>query len=290
MTALDFVKDGDLDDALAALKDEVKADPSDPKNRVFLFQLLCAIGDWTRAVAQLQICAKLDVAAMPMAQAYREAIACELVRDRVFRGETGPLVFGEPQQWIALLVESLGLLARGDAASAKALRDQAFADAPTTSGTMNGDRFSWIADADMRLGPILEIILNGQYYWLPFNRIVSLKIEAPTDLRDRVWTPVVVTVAAGGEMPGFVPTRYAGTIETGDSHLKLSRATEWVDIGGETFVGHGQRVIATDVAEMALMDVRDLTLDVELMPDDAASGGDAAGTPGGDDSAAVGHD
>lgn len=287
MTALDLVKEGDLDGALAALQNEVKADPADAKLRVFLFQLLSTLGDWHRAVAQLRICAQLDVAATPMAQTYREAIACELVRERVFRGETGPLVFGEPQQWIALLIEALGVLARGDVAGARSLREEAFEHAPSTPGSLNGERFAWIADADMRLGPVLEIILNGRYYWLPFNRIVSIKIEKPVDLRDRVWTPVVVKVSAGGEMPGFIPTRYPGAAGLTDHRLKLARATEWVDIGGETYVGHGQRVLATDSAEVALMDVRELTLDVEVTEEAAE---DAAAPVKADDTSAVEHD
>jgi len=161
--------------------------------------------------------------------------------------------------------------------------------APATSGTLNGDRFAWIADADMRLGPVLELILNGQYYWVPFNRIASIKIEPPADLRDRVWTPVTVTVASGGEMPAFIPTRYPGAPGLADNRLKLSRATEWVDVGAETYVGHGQRVLATDIAEIALMDVRDLVLDVET-PAGAETAGEATADPAGGESSAVGHD
>ena len=31
--------------------------------------------------------------------------------------------------------------------------------------------FEWIADADDRLGPVLEAIVNGRYYWVPFERV-----------------------------------------------------------------------------------------------------------------------
>ena len=36
---------------------------------------------------------------------------------------------------------------------------------------MDGHGFEWIADADSRLGPLLEVILEGKYYWAPFCRI-----------------------------------------------------------------------------------------------------------------------
>ena len=42
----------------------------------------------------------------------------------------------------------------------------------------------------MRLGPVCEAILNGKYYWIPFERLSRVDIEAPSDLRDLIWAPV----------------------------------------------------------------------------------------------------
>lgn len=264
MTAIELLKGGDLDGALQALQAEVRKAPQDPKLRVFLFQLLCAIGDWDRAMTQLRVSAQLDPIAMPMAQMYREAIGCEFVREKVFAGETQPLVFGEPAQWIAMLVESLGHLARGNAQASADLRAQAFEQAPTTSGTADGVAFEWLADADMRFGPVLELIMNGKYYWAPFASIRQIKIDEPKDLRDSVWTPVEITWATGGQVAGLVPTRYPGIETAPRDSLKLSRETEWVDVGADTFVGVGQRLFATEAADLPIMDVRTIVLDVEL--------------------------
>jgi protein involved in temperature-dependent protein secretion len=98
-TATDLLKAGDLAGTLASLQDNIRAKPEDPKLRVFLFQLLCVTGDWKRAIAQLKLCAQLDAAALPMAQTYREAIICEVFREKVFSGEKDPLIFGQPQDW-----------------------------------------------------------------------------------------------------------------------------------------------------------------------------------------------
>jgi type VI secretion system protein ImpE len=85
-------------------------------------------------------------------------------------------------------------------------------------------------------------------------------IEAPEDLRDAVWTAATLTLANGGEVVALVPTRYADTPAQGSDAEKLSRATNWVDAGGETFVGVGQRLFATDQEDVALLDVRELIL------------------------------
>lgn len=263
MTPEEHLKSGDLTATLAALQDKVRADPADPKLRIFLFQLLCIFGDWKRAITQLKLSGEMDPAALMMAQTYREGIICEVYREKVFKGEKDPMIFGEPETWLALLIEAQKLLAQGKSDEAAKLREQAFEEAPAASGTVNGTAFEWIADADMRLGPVLEVVINGRYFWLPFAQIAKLEIEEPTDLRDAVWTAATLTLRNDGEVVALIPTRYAGTPEKGDDAAKLARATEWEDAGGETFVGIGQRLFATDQDDVALLDVRELVFDMD---------------------------
>lgn len=263
MTPEEHLKSGDLPATLAALQDKVRADPADAKLRVFLFQLLCVLGDWKRAITQLKLSGEMDPAALMMAQTYREGIICEVYREKVFKGEKDPMIFGEPETWLALLIEAQKLLAQGKTEEAAKLREQAFDEAPAASGTVNGTAFEWIADADMRLGPVLEVVINGRYFWLPFAQIAKLEIEEPTDLRDAVWTAATLILRNGGEVVALIPTRYAGTPEKGDDAAKLARATAWEDAGGETFVGIGQRLFATDQDDVALLDVRELVFDMD---------------------------
>lgn len=263
MSAEELLREGKLDECLQALQADVRKAPADSKLRVFLFQLMCVLGQWERAVNQLKVAGGMDPATLPMVQAYREAVRCELLRAEVFAGRRSPLLFGDPAEWVALLLEALQLAARGEVAASQDARGRAFELAPTTGGRVNGHPFEWIADADPRLGPVTELIVNGRYYWVPFARLRRIDLEAPTDLRDVVWMPANFVWANGGEAVGFVPTRYAGTLDTGDHGLMLSRRTEWKDCGAELFTGLGQRVLATDADEYPLMDVRSIELDSE---------------------------
>ncbi|MCU9849888.1 tetratricopeptide repeat protein [Defluviimonas sp. WL0024] len=260
MTPEEHLKAGNLDATLAALQDKIRAKPQDAKLRIFLFQLLCVRGDWNRAIQQLKVSAELDPDATMMAKTYREAIICEVYREKVFAGEKSPLVFGEPQEWLALLIEAQKLLGQGKTAEAADLRARAFDGAAAVTGTLNDAPFAWVADADMRLGPVLEVIVNGRYFWLPFEQIQKIEAEAPSDLRDVVWTAVTLTLRNGGEVAALIPTRYAGTTAQGDDTARLARATNWADIGAETFLGVGQRLLATDQSDTAIMDLRSLTV------------------------------
>jgi type VI secretion system protein ImpE len=123
----------------------------------------------------------------------------------------------------------------------------------------------------MRLGPVLEAMIDGRYFWVPMNHIREIAIEAPTDLRDLVWLPARFTWSNGGSVVGFIPTRYAGTENSNDAALLLARKTEWQTQGEELSVGVGQRLFATDSAEFPILETRNIVLDVPLSPDDGAS-------------------
>ena len=255
------LKDGEPQRALKLLTDEVRTRPQDAKLRVFLFQLLCVLGQWERALNQLKVASELDAGTLAMVQTYREAIACEALRLAVFAGRKVPMLFGEPETWTALLIEALLREGKGEPEAAAKLRAQALDQAPPSSGSANGQRFQWIADADMRLGPMLEAVINGRYYWVPWNRLAQVVFDEPEDLRDAVWMPAHLQFSNGGEVVGLVPTRYPDTeLATGDL-LALARRTEWRERPDGSFVGLGQRVLATDTTEWALMDLRTVTID-----------------------------
>lgn len=259
-TAQDLIAAGDPQGALALLQQQVRTQAADPKLRVFLFQLLCVLGQWQRALTQLNVCGELDAGTLAMVNTYREALQCEAVREAVFAGKTLPHAFGQPQAWVALLAEALQADARGDAASAAKLRAQAFDDAPATPGTLNGEPFDWIADADSRLGPVLEAIVNGRYCWIPFAALAKVDIEPPEDLRDLVWAPAHLEFPNGGETVALIPTRYAGTTAENDTAMWMARKTEWLEIGPDQYRGLGQRLLSTSGAELGLLETRQIVL------------------------------
>jgi len=266
------LRDGDPRAALARLQEQVRANPSDAKLRIFLFQLLAVLGEYERALNQLAVSAQLDASAIAMAQTYREAIRCEVFRREVFAGRRTPMIFGQPEPWTVQLTDALARDAEGRHDAAADLRAQAFEAAPAEPGSADGKPFAWIADADPRLGPLLEVIVNGNYYWMPFSQLAKLEIEAPEDLRDAVWTPAKLVFVNGGGSVALIPTRYPGTDVSGDGALQLGRRTEWAEPLPGLFTGLGQRLFTTDDGDVALHDLRC----VEWTRADAADAADAA--------------
>jgi type VI secretion system protein ImpE len=254
------LKDGDPAAALARLQEDVRARPSDAKLRVFLFQLLCVLGQWERALNQLRVASEMEPLALPMAQMYGEAVRCEAIRDEVFAGRKSPMILGEPDQWLALLIESRLRAGRGEAAPAEELRLRAYDEAPASAGDLDGKSFEWIADADSRLGPVLEAIINGRYYWVPFSRVTKVSFEKPEDLRDLVWMPAHIDFENGGESLALIPTRYPGSESASDGAIALARKTTWEPFADDAFAGLGQRVFATDAGDVPMLEIRSISL------------------------------
>lgn len=274
MSAADWLHEARPVEALAALTEQVRARPGDSRLRVFMAQLLCVLGRWERALTQLDVAAELDALALPMKQVYGDAIRCEGLRAEVFAGRRTPLVLGEPPAWLALLIESLRLAGAGEPAQAESLRQRAFDAAPALAGRLEGTqgsaRFAWIADADMRLGPVLEAFINGRYYWVPCERVARLRLEPPEDLRDAVWMPAHLDLRPEGETLALIPARYPGSEAAADGALALARRTEWREAAPGVWHGLGQRVLTTDQGEHALLDLRDIVLDAPTPEEPAA--------------------
>lgn len=273
MLAQDLLKQGKPAEALAALQDHVRKAAADAKERVFLFQLLCVLGRWDRALTQLNVAADLDKSNDMMARVCREALQCEALRGAVFRGEKSPLLFGEPEEWLGQIVQAARLSAQGHAAAAAELRATALEAAPAVEGAITIDvpgpegkpvereePFEWIADADSRLGPMLEAVIQGKYYWIPMHRVRHVSIDAPSDLRDVVWLPASFMWTNGGSAVGLLFTRYPGSEASADGLVQLARSTEWSEDGAGGSIGLGQRMLMSSASDYPLLSVRALRL------------------------------
>ncbi len=275
MEAEELLQAGQLTEALAVLENQIRSDPSNPKLRVFLFQLLSVLGDWERALTQLNVAAELDPMNLLMAQVCRVALNCEALRAEIFAGKRSPLVFGEPAEWIGWLIQANQMIAQEKYQASQKLREQAFEAATAIAGSIDNQRFEWISDADSRLGPILEAIFDGKYYWVPFTAVKRIQIEPPTDLRDLVWLPTHFTWINGGETTGLIPTRYPNSQTSEDSAILLARKTEWIEQPGELYLGLGQRMLTTDIDDFSLLQVRRIDLDhseIDVQGDETNNG------------------
>ena len=151
--------------------------PADAKFRVF--QLLCVVGQWERALTQLDVAADLDAEALAMKQMV-DAVLCETLRRKV-RRPTIAADLRRAGRVVALLIESLLVIATPRNAEATALwnapsRRPRPRREPSTASRSSGSPMP-ICGWDQ-----FEAVINGRYYWLPFERLTKIDLEAPADL------------------------------------------------------------------------------------------------------------
>jgi type VI secretion system protein ImpE len=286
-----------LQDALSRMETEVRNCPSSAPHRWALAELLCVLGQWERALKQLQVGAKLvdakDAHWHSKAQMLRGLIRAEAQRTEVFAGQLLPTPVVDRPQWMEDLARAIALNEKAEHAQADALRRAALGTAPTSAGIctwhdeaglqgtspvavheeelLTDQAFDWISDTDTRLGPVCECIVAGGYRWLGYADIATMEVARPSSLLDLVWLPVTLslrnTQAGQRPMRGYLPTRYSGTenvaAEIGSNQrdaLILSRLTRWQDVGETGVFALGQKTLMTPGGDIPLLGLRNLRM------------------------------
>ncbi len=232
MNAAELYRAGQLQQAIDALGAELRSNPTDAQRRTFLFELLCFAGQYDRAEKALDVLASGGKEASMGALLYRSALHATRLREEQFASGTA-LLSARPDDRV--------------------------------TGSINGTRFERLADGDPRLGARLEVFAAGQYMWIPFAHIESIRIEPPKRLRDLLWVPALVKTGPAfqgmelGEI--LIPVLTPGASEEEDDKLRLGRLTEWVRLEGGDIVPVGQKILVADETEYPLLEVRELLID-----------------------------
>jgi type VI secretion system protein ImpE len=132
------------------------------------------------------------------------------------------------------------------------------------SGTLNGKPFSSIEDVDSRIGGRMELFAAGQYMWIPWRHIASVRIEPPKRLRDLLWTPATVRTSEDfkGQELGevFLPSLAPLSFESSDDEIRLGRVADSVDLPDGDFAPIGQKTLLVDGETIPLLSIRELEI------------------------------
>jgi type VI secretion system protein ImpE len=228
MTAKELFGAGKVREAEKALTAYLRDHPADVSQRTFLFELLCFSGQYDRAQKQLTALSGGGAEAELGAILYFSALHAEKLRHETFQ-------------------------------------KQDFAkDSPTAdlAGTLNGQPFKSIRDADPEIGARLEVYAAGAYLWIPFEHIASIQMEPPRRLRDTLWAPALVRTGPSfkgtelGEV--LLPVIYPFSWKNPDESVWLGRSTEWAgDDEGNEYPA-GQKLLLVDGREVPFLEVRSI--------------------------------
>lgn len=239
-----LIDEGQLDQAILALTEEVRAEPLNFRRRNYLFTLLCFAGEYARAEQQLAVIATENQTTAAAAPLYRALVQATAQRERIFvEGKTPPFLLGgsaDAQACGAVLAA----LAHKDHAQAAALlreREERRVRRAAVVGDSRHGALKDFRDADDRMAGFLELFVEGQYTWLALEEVSALQVSPPTQLRDLLWAPTRV-VTSGGALSGFMPVLYGGSATATEGPVRLGQITDWVPLSEELAIGRGQRL------------------------------------------------
>jgi type VI secretion system protein ImpE len=230
-TAKRLFEEGKVRAAAKELTEYLRDHPADSAQRTFLFELLCASGDLTRAEKQLGVLAQGDGQTEMGAVLYYSALHAEKIRNETF--EKADFSKNPP--------------------------------ATSVSGTLNGKRFTSLRDADPDLGARLEVYAAGAYLWIPFEHIEAVELEAPKRLRDTLWAPALVRTGPEfkstelGEV--LIPVIYPFSWKNQNEAVWLGRVTDWAADDHGTEYPSGQKILLVDGEEVPLLEIRSIEFD-----------------------------
>ena len=265
MNTKTLLDEGKLSEALAEVKQEVKAHPTDVQLRTLLFELLSVFGDWEGGKRQLDVIAHQDTSSALAIEVYQQVLKAEEKRQQVLQGEKEPDFFFHKPPYVQCHLDALTFLRMGKAEGAKVLLDQAEQQRPSCAGRVDGQAFSEFLDGDDRLSSFLEVIVHESYAWVPFEHIKHLSVSTPKHLRDLIWVQADIEGVDGPIGPVFIPVLYSNSALSDNDQVRLGRMTQWESLGAGVTVGLGQRLFFVDEQDRGLLEVRDLEFDHQTL-------------------------
>jgi type VI secretion system protein ImpE len=260
MTASELFRTGKLGEAVAAQTQEVKSRPADHARRLFLFELLAFAGDLERARKQIDLLQYNDPELDAATANYRKLLDAEGKRRRFAAEGLEPGFFTEPPEHVRLRVRA-AVAARSDPAEAVRLLGRAEELAPPLTGKLNGKSFTALRDADDVLGPVLEVLAQGGYYWVPLEQVEAVAASPPKFPRDLLWLPAQLVMSDGAAGNVFLPALYVGSHEHADEEVKLGRKTDWSGPEGGPVRGAGLRTFLVNDDAATLLEWQQLEIE-----------------------------
>lgn len=234
MDPQELFRAGKLSEAISALNEALRNDPSNQKQRTFLFELLCFSGDYDRAEKQLNILEQEGSKDSFLGTLlYKAALNAEKTRQEMFETKTYP----------------------------KQTEDGA---STGVRGKLNGKEFQNLSDADPRIGEKLEVFAAGDYMWISFQDIASVRLEAPKRLRDLLWASAKLVTGPTfrsrdlGEI--LLPVLSPGSWQHPDDEVKLGRVSEWCEDEAGEIAPFGLKNLLVDGQEVPFLEIRDLEI------------------------------
>lgn len=254
--------EGQLEEAISAIQDDIKKDPANTSKRAFLTELLCFAGELERADKQLDIITTQEPEAAAGLAFWRQMIRAEQDRQDFFTSGKAPHFIGEPTPMITSLIKASIAIRGGEYPEAIAQIEAAEESKIGLEIKCNGEIAEDFRDLDDLTSGVLEVMANnGKYYWIDFSQINSIEFLPPSRPIDLLWRKASIDVKEGPDGEVFIPAIYSSNNgNASDALAKLGRKTEWTQDEDKPLRGIGMRAFLVGEEMKTIMDIDTLEI------------------------------
>jgi type VI secretion system protein ImpE len=230
--------EGQLEEAVSILNNEVRTHPTATDGRALLAELLCVSGNLDRADTMLDAISTIDPGAAIGVALFRQLIRAEQARTQFYTEGRVPEFISKPDAVLELELQASIAVREGNFAEASARLAEREAARTPVAGVADGTAFDDFRDMDDLGAAHLEVLTpNGKYFWIPVSTIGSIELRRPERRRDLIWRRAHVSVEAGPDGEVFLPTTYF----TRDATVaeRLGHSTDYTTQAGGAVFGRG---------------------------------------------------
>ena len=258
MTPFQLFTEGRLREALLQAKREIDR-KSDDSSRLLLIELHLFAGEIDSASRLLD---EFETESPPLEDylsGFRRLLRAENKRQRIL-SEGQPGFLTSPPEHLLHRLDALLTLREGDIDSVIDLLDEADAEIPPISGHIDGREFEEIRNADDLFASFLEVIVDEDYLWVPWEAIRKLRLEKCETPRDHLFIPGLLTLQDQRVVEVLLPSVYLGTTRFTEEELLLGRGTDWTSEDGGPIRGIGSQLLEVGEEELTFHDFRQLEI------------------------------
>ena len=228
-TISELLDNGMLNEAIAALGNEIRRKPTDVALRSHLAELLCIRGDLQRADTILDSVVELDPSLSVGVALKRQLIRAALARTQFYMEGRVPEFLTPPDRDLELTLRASVHSREGDQAeSARLLAERDAAHIPLTA-FVDGVSCQEFRDLDDLCAHHLEVMTaEGRYCCVSFGAIASIQMLRRERRWDFLWPRVRLTLNDGTTGEVYCPATYFSERDGELEDHKLGFSTDFV--------------------------------------------------------------
>ena len=235
---------------------DLKQRPNDTAARTLLFQVLLFQGELEKAGKHLEALTQLASDRGPALMQCMSLLHSEMERLAVLSFSLLPSYLPETPGYFNRLYPCFQA---GEIREGRAINAEATTQVPRVRGTVNGQDFDGVRNADDLLARALGIFAHDGYVWVPFEAIREILMEPPANLLDLFWIPVSVTTWSGLSINGYLPVLYPFSWQHADPMVQMGRMTDWSSEPGGLVRGRGQQIFLFGERDLPLLEIRQVS-------------------------------